>query len=99
MRMSAFAGGLGCLTFLLIAGVTHDALAATNNLTEYVRAADARFAVEPSGDGGSRRCDQSLSGALQLLRASPPYRTVKLRSSAIHVTVGKWRVACKLCCA
>jgi hypothetical protein len=44
MRMSTYAGGLGCLAFLLVAGVPHVTLADTNNLTEHVRTADARFA-------------------------------------------------------
>ncbi|HEX4298856.1 MAG TPA: hypothetical protein VHZ56_12625 [Devosia sp.] len=41
--MSSFAGGLGCLSFLLLAGVAQTALAVDNPLTDQVRTADARF--------------------------------------------------------
>src|SRR5258708_362210 len=44
MRMFAFAGGLGCLTFLLVAGGAHVTLAAPNTPPEPARRADARFA-------------------------------------------------------
>jgi len=44
MRMTSFAGGIGCLSFLLIAGAFQPAQAATDSLVEHVRAADARFA-------------------------------------------------------
>ena len=43
MRMSSFAGGLGCLSFLLIAGATQVALAG-DPLADHVRTANARFA-------------------------------------------------------
>ncbi len=43
MRMSSFAGGLGCLSLLLLAGTAQAALAAGNPLTDHVRAAAARF--------------------------------------------------------
>lgn len=44
MRMSSFAAGLGCLSFLLVTGAVPVALAASGSLTDHVRSADARFA-------------------------------------------------------
>jgi hypothetical protein len=44
MRMSSYAGGLGCLSFLLVAGAAQLAQAAGDPLADHVRTANARFA-------------------------------------------------------